>query len=92
MSPNIYAAVTLAVTGTAALFLLSNTYAPATNFLGLPSEDQEITHAFIQFMAKHGRSYASKEHTNQKYSAFKDTYLKVQAHNREEKGFKMAVN
>ena len=59
----------------------------------LDSSDPEIQHAFIQFIAKYGRSYGSKEELPLRYELFSKTYKMVKTHNAlENTSFKMELN
>ena len=56
--------------------------------------ESDIEKAFIDFIAKYGRSYASKTELPARYEAFKQNYLTIQNHN--SKGskhiFSLAIN
>jgi hypothetical protein len=61
-------------------------------FLG-GNEEQEEMRAYINFMARYQKVYASKEQASQKYSVFKDQYKRVKAHNTiENVPFTLAIN
>ena len=57
------------------------------------AENKEIEEAFIQFIARFGKSYASKEEVTKGFANFVKTYEIVQLHNqREDKTFDMELN
>jgi len=72
---------TLALCGT--LYLLTYTPSSSTHqqklFLASDSE-QAIQQAFIDFLARYGRSYASKSEAGTRYQAFRENYLAIQKH------------
>lgn len=61
-------------------------------------EEHEIKTAYFSFMSKFGKSYATLDHMEERYSVFKDNYLKIESHNnfldadRKPAPFKMGVN
>ena len=64
-----------------------------TQFLQVESGEEEVTQAFIQFMARYGRSYGSKGHAEVRFSNFKSTFRKVSEHNKQNgSGFKLGIN
>jgi hypothetical protein len=65
---------TLAIAGTAAtLAFLGMSSAPSnSNFLATPFTEAE--RAFIDFIAKHGRTYATKEEYSYRLSIFEKNY------------------
>ncbi len=82
----------VAVASALAAFLLISTPTKQGTQLFTGGE-QEIEKAFIQFIAKYGRSYASKAEVPQRYEVFKATYKMIEEHNaREDVSFKMGVN
>lgn len=57
------------------------------------SENAEVEQAFIQFIAKYGRSYASKHELPERFKIFQKNYETIMAHNtRSDVSFKMGVN
>ena len=79
----------------ACVFLAIATITPystqGTKFLD--SSDQEIQQAFIQFIARHGKNYASKDELPLRYELFSKTYNMVKTHNAlENTSFKMEIN
>ena len=52
----------------------------------------EKQQAFMQFLAKYGRSYASKEDVNHRFNTFSANYDHIQAHNEQNEHFKMTIN
>ncbi len=59
----------------------------------LSNAPTEVEQAFIQFIARYGRAYASKEELPKRFEIFSKNYNMVQAHNSKEKSmFKMEIN
>ena len=57
------------------------------------AENKDIEAAFIQFIAKFGKSYASKEEVAKRFKNFVKTYEIVQMHNqRADKTYEMEIN
>lgn len=83
---------TLALCGT--LYLLTYTPSSSTHqqklFLASDSE-QAIQQAFIDFLARYGRSYASKSEAGTRYQAFRENYLAIQKHEGRT-GYTLGVN
>jgi len=46
----------------------------------------------MHFLAKYGRSYASKEDVNHRFNTFSANYDKIMEHNAQNDHFKMAIN
>ena len=80
----------------ACVFLAIATITPyltqGTKFLD--SSDPEIQQALIQFIARHGKSYASKDELPLRYELFSKMYNMVKTHNALENNtsFKMEIN
>lgn len=73
------ASIVVAMAFLISLNLLSNnTVSPASNFLSIESEEQK---AFLNFIAKYGRSYSSKEEFPLRFHNFAINYRKVALHN-----------
>jgi len=83
---------TLALCGT--LYLLTYTPSSSTHqqklFLASDSE-KAIQQAFIDFLARYGRSYASKSEAGTRYQAFRENYLAIQKHEGRT-GYTLGVN
>lgn len=47
---------------------------------------------YINFVAEHGRSYASKDHFDHRYSIFKQNLEMIESHNSQDAPFSLAVN
>ena len=45
------------------------------------SANIEVEQAFIQYIAKYGKSYSSKEETLKRFEAFSENFKMIQAHN-----------
>jgi len=58
------------------------------------NDSKEIEAEFIKFIAKYGRSYASKDQMSQRFEVFKQNYEVIEAHNRlgDAVPFTMGVN
>jgi flagellar biosynthesis/type III secretory pathway chaperone len=55
--------------------------------------DQEIEKAFIQYIARYGKSYSSKAEIPNRFQKFAKTYRMVQQHNsKNERSFEMEIN
>ncbi len=53
----------------------------------------EIEQAFISYIAKYGRSYASKAEIPARFAKFSENYMMIKAHNnRPDATFKMQIN
>ena len=72
----------------AALLTLTQSVAAETHE---PSE-HEIKTAYFSFVAKYGKSYATLDHMQERYDAFKVNYLNIQAHNAQDPPFTLGVN
>lgn len=50
--------------------------------------------AYVQFIAEYGRSYATKDHANERYAVFKKNYELIKVHNKHEQAmpYDMGVN
>jgi hypothetical protein len=83
---------TVAIAGTAAtLALLNMNSAPVhSNFLATPFTEAE--RAFIDFIATHGRTYATKEEYEFRLSVFEKTYEEVNNHDAKKAGFTKGIN
>ena len=54
----------------------------STLFLGIDDPlENEVKNAFVKYVAKWGKSYATHDSHNSKYKVFKSNYLKVKQHN-----------
>ena len=92
LSSKKYLFLTLALTGTllGALYLSPS---PQGQGLSLLSLDPLIERAFIDHIARYGKTFATKEEVSTRFQLFKSRYLMVQEHNqRPEATFKMALN
>jgi hypothetical protein len=47
---------------------------------------------YISFLANYGRSYANKQHLDERYEIFKENLAKIEKHNSSDPPFLMAVN
>lgn len=56
------------------------------------SVHEEKQQAFMQFLAKYGKTYASKSDMGSRFEIFSANYDKIQAHNSQSDAFKMGVN
>ena len=85
----------LVIVGTvAAVCFIAALYgtAPSNTALNLAS-DVEIEQAFIQYIAKYGKSYSSKDEIPLRFEAFSESYNLIKAHNsRSDRLFKMEMN
>lgn len=70
------------VTTLVALYGLNKPTATGVNFLS--AQPTEVESAFIQFIVKYGKTYASKDEFPERFELFKKTYDMVQAHNSKE--------
>ncbi|TNV77535.1 hypothetical protein FGO68_gene10384 [Halteria grandinella] len=68
------------VAAVAALYAYSDLPRSSATFLQLQSSS-EIEVAFLQFLAKYGKSYASKAEHSERFETFMKTYNMVQSHN-----------
>jgi Cathepsin propeptide inhibitor domain (I29) len=85
------ATILAAIASTAVLMLLfsGNQHQRGMSLL----ENKEIEEAFIQYIARYGKSYASKEEVSKRFENFARTYKMVQIHNQaEDKSFEMGIN
>jgi len=48
--------------------------------------------AFLAFLAKHGKTYATKSDMNTRYEIFSDNYDKIEEHNANNEHFKKEIN
>jgi len=56
-------------------------------------ENKEIEEAFIQYIARYGKTYASKEEVSRRFNNFARSYNLVQMHNQQEdNSFKLELN
>ena len=53
-------------------------------------EEKQI--AFMQFLAKYGKTYASKSDMGSRFEIFSANFDKIKAHNSQEDAYKMGVN
>jgi membrane protein insertase Oxa1/YidC/SpoIIIJ len=85
---------TLAVCGTLYATLTSTQQLSSTQLFLSSSDatDKDIHLAFVSFLAKYGRSYASKEHMTTRYEVFKQNFKSMQAHDRARTGYSVGVN
>jgi hypothetical protein len=86
---------TLALCGTLCLYLLSETpsLSPQQQLFLASENEQDIQKAFIEFLARYGRSYASKSEAGTRYQAFKENYEAIQKHDRRSRsGYTLGVN
>lgn len=86
---------TLVTVGTVAVACLIASLMPAqypgVSFLS--AQQSDVEKAFIQYIAQHGRSYASKEEYPQRFEIFSANYKKVMEHNANpEATFKLGFN
>ena len=84
---------TVALTA-AALCLLqinSNSSPKFMQFYG-DSVHEEKQQAFMQFLAKFGKTYASKSDMGSRFEVFSQNYDRIQAHNSQSDAYKMGVN
>lgn len=65
---------------TATLFLQERSRVDALKLYG-DSLNDEKTQAFLQFIAKYGKTYATKSDMHSRFTTFSETFDKVQAHN-----------
>ena len=85
----------VALTSAAAVLLISSSPANENRqfLLFAKSDSAVIEQAFIQFIAKYGRAYASKYELPERYKVFKKNYDMIMAHNsRSDVTFKMGLN
>jgi C1A family cysteine protease len=81
---------TVALTAVAvAALCLGQHRAEEIRFYGEISEKQA---AFMQFIAKYGKTYAAKSDMGSRFQTFSANYDRVQAHNSLDNAFKMGVN
>lgn len=76
-------------------YLGSNTHSgdAGMSLFGTKQSDPEIEHAYVEFIAKYGRSFTSKEQLPRAFSAFSKNYKLVKEHNaRIDVTFKMTIN
>jgi hypothetical protein len=56
-------------------------------------ENKEIEEAFVQYIARYGKTYASKEEVTKRFDNFAKSYKIVQKHNQgTERSFEMELN
>lgn len=56
-------------------------------------ENKEIEEAFVQYIAKYGKTYASKEEVTKRFDNFARSYKIIQNHNHgSERSFQMELN
>lgn len=66
----------------AVLYLTTPLKAPSISLFSTVShEDIELEQAFIHYIAKFGRSYASKSEVPQRFELFKKAYKMIMEHN-----------
>lgn len=46
----------------------------------VPTE-QQVTRAYFSFVAQYGKSYATLDHMQERYDAFKLNFINIEAHN-----------
>ena len=81
---------TLALCGTLYYLTHSPSSTPQPLFLAT-SADPAIEQAFLDFLAKYGRSYSSRSEAGTRYQAFRENYLAIQKHEGRE-GYTLGVN
>jgi hypothetical protein len=85
--------ILLALASIAALLVMFTGKLDNTSGTFLAAENKEIEEAFIQYIAKYGKTYASKQEVTKRYSNFAKWYLLVQEHNQsEDKTYEMELN
>jgi hypothetical protein len=56
-------------------------------------ENKEIEGAFVQYIAKYGKTYASKEEVTNRFDNFARSYKIIQKHNQgSQRSFEMELN
>ncbi len=56
-------------------------------------ENKEIEEAFVQYIAKYGKTYASKEEVTKRFDNFARSYKIIQKHNQgSQRSFEMELN
>jgi hypothetical protein len=56
-------------------------------------ENKEIEEAFVQYIAKYGKTYASKEEVTKRFDNFARSYKIIQKHNQgSQRSFQMELN
>lgn len=85
--------ILICISATAVLVAVSSYFqgSSSVNSLFLKSEDPQISKAFISFMAKYGKTYASKTHLHSKFEIFKLNYELISKHNLDN-SFEMGIN
>jgi len=57
------------------------------------TENKEIEEAFVQYIAKYGKTYASKEEVTKRFDNFARSYEIIQKHNQgSQRSFEMELN
>lgn len=83
-----YLILSVAATAAAVYLTQSNTKA-STSFL---QEQDEVSEAFVKFMARFSKSYSTLKEAQQRYKTFRANHSRVQAHNSRSRGFKLGLN
>jgi len=89
-----FASVLAAIASSAVLLLLFAGKIELSNWIFLTgAENKEIELAFIQYIARYGKTYASKEEVSRRFINFARSYKLVQMHNQQEdNSFKLELN
>lgn len=84
---------TVALTA-AALCILQINVSPSPQFMQFYGDavHEEKQIAFMQFLAKYGKTYASKSDMGSRFEIFSANFDKIKAHNSQEDAYKMGVN
>lgn len=64
----------------------------STKFMQLSENQDEKQQAFMQFIAKYGKTYASKTDMGSRFEIFSQNFDIIKAHNAQEDSYKMGVN
>ena len=83
----------MALTCSLAALLATTTPVRNSSISFLSNSPTEVEQAFIKFIAKYGRAYASKEELPKRFEIFSKNYNMIQAHNSKESSmYKMEIN
>jgi C1A family cysteine protease len=84
----------VAVAGSVAAFAMFNMNALPNGTSFLAQGHDEVTLAFNNYLAKYGKSYATKEEFNYRLEQFKNTYHTIMHHNmmNGDEGYSMTIN
>lgn len=52
----------------------------------------EVEKAFIEFVAKYGKTYSTRDAHKTRFQIFKENYEKIVTHNSQQKGYTLGVN